>query len=112
MVLLVLRRFLDRVGREVQTLVVFRNTQDWRESWLHQLEKDPSGVARIAREQPDEVSLLGDWYFDKAAIRSFWSPFNLCELGYEGHDNIVAAMIEKLGLPGDDLVSDFFSNKR
>ena len=105
-----LRRFLKGVGREVRTMVVFRNEADWRTRWENQLIKEGGGFYEIVRAEPDDVSILGDWYFDKREIQEFWSPFGLCQINYEAHPNIVEALYSEIGLPPGQLQTDIFKN--
>ncbi len=103
--------FLGQIGRRVETFVVFRNSADWRESWLAQL-TDREGTIDMARAEPEDRSILSDWYFDKEAIRQFWSPFNLTELRYEDHPNIVPALLERMGVERKGLDLDLRKNVR
>lgn len=67
-------------GFDVRPVVVFRKDADWRASWRNQL---THGVwAKNPRLDPTQ--LLEDWYFDKDAIREFWSDFGpLTEIDYD-----------------------------
>lgn len=107
-----LQQFLKLVGRELQTLIVFRNNTEWRDSWENQLKKDKNGLfEKVSAESPD-VSIVGQWYFDKAAIQTFWEPFNLTRIDYDGHVNIVQALYDEMGTSTVKLETDVFTNLR
>ena len=107
-----LRRFVERVGREVQTLVVFRKEGDWRASWENQLMKQSNEIYQIAKTEAEDVSLLGDWYFDKTAIKEFWAPFNLHQIEFEAHTNIVKPLYDAIGQSDGGLQTEVFKNRR
>lgn len=104
-----LRRMLEQVGRWVETLVVFRDDASWRTSWQNQLQKRPEVSAQIALGQED--GLLEDWYFDKAAIRHFWSPFGLREIDYGASENIVETLYQAMNVPCDGILTEFNVNR-
>lgn len=106
-----LSEFLGQVGRRVESFVVFRNDAAWRESWLAQL-SDHEDLLDKVRAEPEDRTILGDWYFDKEAIRQFWSPFNLAELRYEDHPNIIPALLERMGIGQEGLDLDLRRNVR
>ncbi len=105
-------RFIERIGRDVQTLLVFRNNQDWRESWRNQLTKKHSSIFEAVSAEEKNVSILGEWYFNKAAIRDFWKPFNLLEFDYDEHQNIVDALYNGMGISTDTLETNIFVNRQ
>ncbi|WP_157374420.1 hypothetical protein [Salipiger sp. CCB-MM3] len=107
-----LKRFIERTGREVKTVVVFRKEKDWRESWESQLAKESSGVLNIALSENDDVSILGDWYFDKDSIINFWNPFNLIQIEFEAHINILEPLYREIGHPLDNIQATVFKNRR
>lgn len=107
-----LSRFLETVGRHVQVLVAFREDQAWRDSWTNHVTAKSRRVARIVRAESEDVSILGEWYFDKSAIRDFWKAFDTTEIDYDRQPNVIEALYEALGVPMDALETDIFVNKR
>lgn len=107
-----LLKFLNRINREVQTLVVFRDTKTWEESWRNQLMKNHGTVFDVASAEHEEVSILGKWYFDKEKIREFWSPFNLTEIEFDKSSNIVDSIYKELNLSVKDFETNIILNKR
>lgn len=86
-------------GFKVTPIVIFRNNADWRASWHNQL----SHGQWATDPRLDPSPLLQDWYFDKEAIRRFWSSFGtLVEIDYDAaqkrHGSIAPAFLEALGL--------------
>lgn len=105
-----LRKTLEQVGRRVETLVVFRDDASWRTSWQNQIHKRPEVSAQIAPPGQGD-GLLDDWYFDKAAIRHFWSPFGLREIDYGASENIVETLYQAMNVPRDGILTEFNVNR-
>lgn len=105
-------KFLESTGRQIQTLAVFRDEIAWRASWESQLTKASHDAHKIARAEDEDVSILGDWYFDKNAIKAFWAPFNLNQFEYEAHANIVDVLYKEIGLSLEELQTGIFKNRR
>lgn len=76
------------------------------------MSKDLSGLIEIARAENEDVSILGEWYYNKSEIQKFWAPFNLHQLKYEAHPNIVDALFSEIGVPLGKLQTDVFKNTR
>ena len=106
-----MRDFLTETERDVLTIAVFREETAWRESWENQLKFSPNTYQAVMR-QPDEQRINADWFYDTSAIRAFWAPFNLTELSYEAHDNIVDTLYKTMGLSTADLKTDLRANTR
>ena len=106
-----MRDFLSQTEREITTLMVLRNEADWRASWENQIQNKPA-MFRYFQNQPDEVCINADWYYDISAIRAFWAPFNLTEMSYEAHDNIVDALFHFIGISTAALNTDIRLNSR
>tara|TARA_R110000787_G_C13431830_1_gene445641 strand:- start:65 stop:790 length:726 start_codon:yes stop_codon:yes gene_type:complete len=51
-------------------ILVLRNDADWRASRRDQLNK--SGMLELQKSLPDAASTDGEWYYDRAALLSFW----------------------------------------
>jgi hypothetical protein len=107
-----LQKFLTNVGREVSTLIAFRNDIEWRESWINQLKKDKNGLFEKVSSENIDVSIVGPWYFEKSAIRAFWSAFNLTEIDFNSHSNIVKALYDEMRIGSQTIETDFFKNLR
>lgn len=107
-----LRRFVERTGRRVTTLVVFRQEADWRASWSDQIAKAlRDGPATLA-DQYGPGGVLDDWYYDKDAIRAFWAPFALHEIDYAAQDNVIIALFAACGVDMTGLNLEFRFNVR
>jgi hypothetical protein len=100
------------VGRDLRTFIVFRNDTEWRNSWNNQLQKNKSGLfEKVSAENPD-ISIVGEWYFDKSAIQKFWEPFNLTKIDYDMHPNIVQTLYHEMGVSIENFETEFFTNLR
>jgi hypothetical protein len=107
-----LKRFIDITGRELSTIVVFRNEKDWRESWNAELSKYQTNTFEKIHIESPETSILGHWYFDKDAIRKFWEPFNLRQINYEEHSNIVESLYSTMNINSENIKTCLFKNIR
>ena len=106
-----IREFAEMTNRRLEAIIVFRNNSDWRVSWENQL-RYGLNLLDTSHDLPSELRLDGSWYFDKEAIRSFWSPIKLSELIYEDHPNIVEAIYQSFGVQTDNLKTDQRLNLR
>ncbi len=106
-----IREFAEMTNRRLEAIIVFRNNSDWRVSWENQL-RYGLNLLDTSHDLPSELRLDGSWYFDKEAIRSFWSPIKLSELIYEDHPNIVEAIYQSFGVQTDILKTDQRLNLR
>jgi hypothetical protein len=100
-----LSEFIAQTERDVTTLVVFREETEWRASWVAQLKSNPEHYEEIQR-QPEESRIDADWFYDKSAIRKSWILFNLKELSYEAHGNIINAIYREIGITTEGLNTD------
>ena len=106
-----LEEFIANCGRQVKTLVVFREESEWRRSWGNELRSGPSGPVAIASREPTGNSVAADWYYDKEAIRNFWSSFNLHEIDFAKTSNVVETLYQEIGFPLENLETGIFRNK-
>ena len=94
-----LAQFLGRLNRHARFFVVFREEAEWRRSWLNEVSRSPALSEAIKTGLPDVRRVTADWYFDKAAIRRFWSRLGeLVELDYGMHHDIRVNLADKMGI--------------
>lgn len=95
---------LARTGRGIRVVVAFRDTDAWRASWQAQLALNPAVIAALAA-QPAARRADGDWYYDKDAIRAFWSAIApVTEIDYDAEPDMVTALARVMGVDMDGLV--------
>ena len=97
--------FLSRLNRRVRFFVVFRDDESWRQSWIKQVNKGAALRALHGFSNADTPDLIADWYFDKRAIRSFWSSIGeLVELDYAEHADVRHGLARCMGVATQGLV--------
>jgi len=108
--------FLSAIHRDLVVLLVARNEAEWRASWQAQLEKRPKVREGLAKVDPS-VRIDGDWYFDLAAIRAFWSALGeVREIDYDAEiaisGNIVSRLYREAGIDPEGLETSVRINER
>lgn len=100
-----LRRVLGAEVGRIVPLVVFREDAAWRRSWVAGIARHPVAGPRMADA---DFPLLGDWWFDKQAIRAFWAQLGPVraieyEAAMERDGDVIPALLGAMGLdcPGD-----------
>lgn len=107
-----LQEFARLVDRKLFAFIVFRNDTEWRNSWINQLKKNKDGLfEKVSAESPD-VSIVGEWYFDKSTIQKFWEPFNITKIDYGANPNIVQTLYREMGVSTENFETNFFTNLR
>lgn len=89
-----IKSIVTRGFSQVNIVVAFRNVTDWKASHNDQLEK--YGLLEQQNALPEAQRTNGEWYYDHAAIRTFWSTIgDVTVLDYD-------AEVDKAGsiLPG------------
>jgi hypothetical protein len=108
--------FLAAIRRDLVVLLVARDEAEWRASWRAQLEKRPKVREGLAKVDPS-VRIDGDWYFDLAATRAFWSALGeVREIDYDAEiavsGNIVSRLYREAGIDPEGLETSVRINAR
>jgi len=111
--LLRVKLFCALTGYSPVPIIVFRNKEDWKASWENQVIKSED-TRHLLNE--GKIEYLHDWYYDKSAIRKFWSKIgNTIEIDYDrevsNSGTIVASLLTATGVTGTP-VKDYKLNIR
>lgn len=97
-------------------ILVVRNPDDWRSSWESQLRKSKKAWRQI-ETAPVDTTVMGDWYYDIAAIRAFWRRIGpTIEIDYdqavERDGSVIPSFLNAIGLDSTGFDSEIFVNSR
>lgn len=110
---ILVRACIASTGFRIKTILVKRNLDDWKSSWLNQLQKDAPVRAYLeSTEIPDRIDK--PWYFQFGAIVRFWQKFgNVIIICYDKEmqrcGSIIPAFLKTLNVTTNGNVEIFLN---
>ena len=106
-----IQSFLTETRRAATILLVRRNAEDWRASWLSQMRRGTHGPDWASHMQQEQAE-RSEWYFDLQALRAFWAPLPIVEVDFDAVPNIVPALYRAMDVDPSGLLTDLRLNPR